>query len=383
MPQIRANWGTLARRRAYSEVMKKILFLSLTLLPVAHAQGTNAIPATPAPITQPSVSQPPVLQPPVSPAPAAPSTAPARLKLSAPVGTNVELRSVTTSRLTVANVQVSARPGGQVTPAQLEEVRRSLQQGISAMNSAGTTTVNGKVFFKVASRDAAGNTTLVSSVVQALPAIPGSPSFSKAQNLTLRVTQSVAPDGKLTGLKIDSDQPQMNAMLKTLTPAKLQQLSKDLSGNSATLYSVPLQVGQPHSVTLSLDMQDLMKSLVGAFAGQEAGQLFQNFKSSPLTVTTTTTYQGLNAAGQHVFDTSSQYAAWQFSLTSQDARMPMTIRAELLKVQSGGTSAYTPAGLPVTLSQKTNMSMKMTMDIEDVRVNLTMNIEQGQSMQPR
>lgn len=63
--------------------------------------------------------------------------------------------------------------------------------------------------------------------------------------------------------------------------------------------------------------------------------------------------------------------------------MPMTIRAELLKVQSGGTSAYTPAGLPVTMSQKTNMSMKMTMDIEDVRVNLTMNIEQGQSMQPR
>ena len=57
--------------------------------------------------------------------------------------------------------------------------------------------------------------------------------------------------------------------------------------------------------------------------------------------------------------------------------------AELLNVQASGTSTYTPAGLPSHLNQKTNMTMKMVMDMDDVQVTLTMNLQQDMTMQPR
>lgn len=303
---------------------------------------------------------------------------PATLQLTAPVGTSVELRTVSTSRMTVSDIQVTANPGGKATPAQVEEARKAMQEGLNVMNRAATT-VNGKAFFKVTSRDAAGNTTLLNSIVQSLPATPG----KKAETMTIRVTQVIAPDGKVSGLKLESDQPQVNAMFQTLTPEKLQQLTRDFSSDAAGPYTVPLQPGQPHTTTVSLDMQDLMSTLVGSLAGPRATALFGDFKSTPLTVTTTTTSQGRTSAGQHTFHTSSEYADWKFSLTSQDARLPLTMSAELLNVQASGTSTYTPAGLPSHLNQKTNMTMKMVMDMDDVQVTLTMNLQQDMTMQPR
>lgn len=303
---------------------------------------------------------------------------PTTLQLTAPVGTSVELRTVSTSRMTVSDIQVTAKPGGKATPAQVEEARKAMQEGLNVMNRAATT-VNGKAFFKVTSRDAAGNTTLLNSIVQSLPATPG----KKAETMTIRVTQVIAPDGKVSGLKLESDQPQVNAMFQTLTPEKLQQLTRDFSSDAAGPYTVPLQPGQPHTTTVSLDMQDLMSTLVGSLAGPRATALFGDFKSTPLTVTTTTTSQGRTSAGQHTFHTSSEYADWKFSLTSQDARLPLTMNAELLNVQASGTSTYTPAGLPSHLNQKTNMTMKMVMDMDDVQVTLTMNLQQDMTMQPR
>lgn len=328
--------------------MKKILLASLSLFSVAGAQTS-----------------------PVAPAPL--------LKLNAPVGTTVELRSVTTSRMTVSDIQVTAKPGGKATPAQIEEARRAMQDGLGAMNRAGTTTVNGKAFYKVAGRDAAGNTTLINSIVQTMPAAAG----KKAENLTIRITQVISPDGQASGLKMESDQPQVNAMFKNLTPEKLQQMTKDMSGNDAGIYATPLRQGEPRTSTVSLDMQDLMNSLIGSLAGPNAGKLFGSMNATPLTVTSTTTYQGLNVAGQHAFTTRSEAANWKFSLNSQDKSIPMNITAEVLSNESSGTSTYSVTGLPATLNQKTNMNMKMTMEMDDIQVSMIMTIDQTVTMQPR
>ena len=345
---MRTNWGTFVQGHAYSEVMKKILSLSLGLLSFAGAQTTT-------------------------------STTPTTLQLTAPVGSIVELRTVNTSRMTVSDIQVTAKPGGKASPAQVEEARRAMQDGLGAMNKAGTTTVNGKAFYKVAGRDAAGNITLINSIVQTMPATAG----KKAENLTIRITQVISPDGQASGLKMESDQPQVNAMFKNLTPEKLQQMTKDMSGNDQSIYTMPLQQGTPRTTTVSLDMQDLMNTLIGSLAGPKAGALFGSINSTPLTITSTTNYQGLNAAGQHAFTTSSEAADWKLSLSSQDKSVPMNIKAEILSNQSSGTSTYATTGLPVTLDQKTNMNMKMTMEMDDIQVSMIMTIDQTMTMQPK
>lgn len=330
--------------------MKRRLTLWLSLLTLAGAQ--NAPSSPPAPVV---------------------------LTLSAPVGSGAELRTLSTSSLSISDLQVSAVPGGQATPEQVASAQRSLQDGISAVNKAGATSLSGKAFFRVVSRDGAGNTTLLSSVVQTPPARAGQP----ARTLTMRLTQTIAPDGQVSHLTLDSDDPQVSAAFKGLTPEKLGQIGRDLNGNAGSVYGVPLQVNEPRTSTVTVDFQELMNSLLGALAGADARKIFGSFQSTPLTVTTTTTYRGTNAAGQHLFDSGSEYGPWKFSLSSQDARLPLNLSAELRSAQASGTSAYTATGLPAQILQKSNLSMQVQMVMDGIQVSMTMTAQQALSMQPR
>lgn len=340
------------------------LLLTTVSPPVAAQTTVPATPASalPAPATPATVST-------------APATPAASLMLSAPVGASVELVTTSSSRTSMGDVQVSALPGSKVTAAQVEEARRSVTQGLNRASSAQTT-MTGKAFYKVASRDAAGNVTLISSMVQNVPATPA----QKAQVVDLRFTQTVAPDGKVSGLKVETANPMMQAMFAQLTPEKLQQIA-DQNGSKLTgVYGTPLVVGEPHSTTVSLDAQDLLSSVIRSMAGARAQDLFGDIKASPMTVTTTTTYRGLDAQGQHLFESNSSYGNWKISVSSKDKTLPMTINAELLSVQSKGTSAYLPSGLPVGGNVDLQMKMKMTVAVEGLQVTMVMTSSQQTTM---
>lgn len=313
--------------------MKALLLSAVMLLPLASAQGT------------------------------APSTAPV-LTLSAPVGTQVEYQTTTTSRTAVSNVQVTALPGSDASAEDLADIKRSLSAG---MAGAGNVSVKGKLFYRVTGRDAGGNVTLLSSVVQSVPGQPP---------VTIKITQTVARNGAVSGLKVQSDNSAVNAAFARLDSKTLQQLADQNSSNFAGVYGQPLMKGQPRSQTVTLDATGLLSGLLGAFASQaDLPQLFGQIQSTPLQVTSVTTYGGLNAQGLHAFTQSSKYDRWQVKLGGSGDLPAMNF--ELAKGGASGTQTYRKDGLPGPLTQKTGQTINMTVEMDGVQVALTMTVDQS------
>lgn len=294
--------------------------------------------------------------------------------LSAPVGTTIQLASTTTSRTTIADIQVSAAPGANPSQKKLNDVRGSLG---SATKQPTVMTITGKAFFKVLERDAAGNVTLLSTIIQNLPPQGGKPSAP----LTMKITQTISPAGKPTNIKIESDNPQVSAMFKSMTPEKLQQMVDQNGSNVGSVYGVPLTVGEAKTTTINLDMQDMMSSIFTAFAGPQGQKLFSEVKAGPMTGSSTTTYRGLNAQGQHTFDTTGGFGAWKVSVaTPKDGPTPMQIGVELTDSKTTASASYRNDGLPTNSTQKTNMKMNTTMVMEDIQFKMTMTMDQSVSM---
>ncbi|MDV6374574.1 hypothetical protein [Deinococcus arenicola] len=326
--------------------MKTLLLSALLLLPIASAQtATPALPVT-------------------TPATTAAPTAAAVLTLSAPVGTQVELMTTTVSRTNISNVQVMALPGSEVSAADLADIKRSISAG---MGGVGAVTVKGKQFYRVTARDANGNVTLLSSVVQNVPGQPP---------VTIKITQTVVWDGAVSGLKIQSDNPAVNAAFSGLAGEKLQELADQNGSNFAGVYGQPLAKGQPRSETITLDASNILSGALGVFAAQEETLgLMDQVQSTPLRVMTTTTYGGLNVQGLHTFTQSSKYDRWNIKLGGGDG-VP-SVDVELADGQASGTQTYRQDGLPGPTTQKVRQVMNMTLEAEGVQVKLTLTIDQS------
>lgn len=339
--------------------MKPLLLTALLLSSLAAAQDTTV----PVPQTTPAAAptSPASTAAPVTPA-ATPATAPT-LTLSAAVGASTALTNTVTVSTRMTDVQVTAAPGAKVTQTKLDQIRRDLTA--SAAQFGQNITVTGKAFFKVASRDA-GGVKLVSTMVQNAPG---------QKPITMRIAQTVAPDGQISDLTLTSDNPVLSAMFSTFTPEKLQDMADQNGANFTGVYGQPLVPGEPRQATVSVDMQDLLRSLLGTVATPaNAGQLLAQVQAGPLTVTTDTTYQGLNAQGQHVFGQVSRYGPWKVSLPGKGDLPAITVT--LVKVEASGTQAYRRDGLPVGSSQRVKQQLRLTMLQDGVQVAFTMLLDQ-------
>lgn len=319
----------------------------------------------------------PATSTPVPPAVTAPE-APV-LTLSAPVGTATELVSTTTTRMTVSDVRVTAAPGSKATPAQVEEARRSIVQGTEALKKAGANTVTAKIFNKVTARDAAGNTTLLTTVVQPLPAAGKQP----ARNLSIRYTQVIAPDGKISGTRVESDDAQVNRILQGFTPEKLQQMAEQNGNNFTGVYGRPLVTGETYTNTTTMNMQELLGSIFSLMAGPQGAQAFGDVQASPLKVTTTLTSRGQNERGEILLDTDGTSAPWKFSVNSKDADLPLQMSITLLDAVNSGSVTYARTGLPVNSKLNSTMKMNLMMVMDDVQVSMNVNMEQTLNLRPR
>lgn len=283
----------------------------------------------------------------------------------------MELSVTTTSRTSVTNVQVTALPGSKVTEAELNRIRRDLSSALG--QTSENTVIPGKAFFKVTGRNASGSISLLTTVVQNIP---------QQKPMTLRITQTIAPDGKISGLKIDSPDPVISAMFAKLSVENLERLAGESGSNFTGVYGQPLKVSEPRQMTVSVDSQELMTSLFGAIASAaNADDLIGQVQANPLTVTTTTTYQGLNAQGLHAFKQTSKYGDWKIDL-SGSGDMP-AIAAQLLKADTTGSQTYRKDGLPGASSQNVKMTMSMSMALDGVQVKMTMNLDQTVTMTPK
>lgn len=269
----------------------------------------------------------------------------------------------------MTNVQVSALPGSKVPQATLDKIRKDLTS--SAGQFGQTLNIAGKAFFRVASRDDAGRAALVATIIQSLP--------GQKKPGTMKIAQTVAPGGQVSGMSISSDDPVLGAALSKFTPEKLQELADQNGANFTGVYGQPLTVGQSTSATMTMDTQDMLSSVLGAIASQDNAQaLFGQVQSTPLSVTTTTTYQGLNAAGAHEFKQVTGYSPFKATIPAK-GNMP-AITVELLKVDASGTLSYRKDGLPGASSQHVKQQMQVTIVQDGVQIRMTLVQEQAVTM---
>lgn len=326
-----------------------LLCTLLLAAPAAHgAAAQTAIPATPGPAR-------------VSPAPA--TTAPV-LTISAPVGTAAEYVTSVSTRLTVADVQVSALPGGGATEADLNAARRAFAGGAQALNR--TQTQQGKAFYRVAGRQPDGSVQLVTTLVQGGAGAPA---------VTLTITQDLSPAGRSSNFKITSPDPQLARALSALNDPQLQALAA--RSGAGTIYGTPLVAGQPRTTTDTVDTQALLGGLIGSLTGGALGEI----EASPLSVTTTTTYRGSGPQGQAQFDTRAAAGRWTFRVAGGPETPELAF--ELSDLNASGTSSYRRDGLPGAATQRQQMRLNATFRQDGVQVRLAMTLDQTVNLTPR
>lgn len=330
-------------RRVLGDMNKLLLTAAFLTLPLAAAQTTAPVSAA---------------------APAKPA-APARLLLTAPVGTAAEYVMTTRVSMKMSTPTVEALPGGKVSQAELDQIRQAMQAG--GTQAIPVQTVTSKVFYRVMARDAAGKTTLLNAVV--LPAMDG-----KKAN-TIRTTQTVDADGKTELLKVESDDPQTQAALAAVKGEMLKLVQQQNDQQPSVQYGALLVVGKTDTRTVSMNMQNLLGGLLGAMGSGPGGeQLIQKVQSSPLAATIATTYTGLNPQGLHSFTTTMSYQPWQVRIEGK-GDMP-TMQIEVLSGKTSGTQLYRPDGLPSSSDMNISMKMNMTTEMQGVRVRLGMDMTQ-------
>ncbi|AXH00136.1 hypothetical protein DVJ83_10065 [Deinococcus wulumuqiensis] len=194
----------------------------------------------------------------------------------------------------------------------------------------------------------------------------------------MNLTERVAPGGQrqVTGVKVDSADPQVQAIFSKFTPEQLNALSGQ-QGGSANLYSMPLVQGKGRTVTSSADVQGFLGGLLGSLPGAASVDL----KSSPLKVTETTTYTGLNAQGLHAFASSFSAQPWKldFTLPGDAGNMNIT----LSRMSGKATMLYRRDGLLADQSTTTDMQMRLSMTMDDQVVDITMNMQQEMTLKQK
>ncbi|CAM3638363.1 hypothetical protein [Deinococcus frigens] len=285
------------------------------------------------------------------------------LTLSAPVGTSLELVTTTTSRTTFSNVRVTALPGSDRSADELAEIRKAVTAGIGP---GARTTASGKLLCRVTGRAADGSVTLLTSTIQSEPG---------EMPISLEITQTVARDGRISGLKFGSDNEILNAALARYTADRLEQLADQNGYNFSGVYGQPLTPGQAYSQNHKMTISGVLSGLFSAFASQaELPELFSKVQASPLSATTITTYGGLNAQGLHAFSQNSKLSPWTVETGGVGEMSSFSI--DLTGARVRGTHTYRADGLPGPSTQHTHLVMNLAIETEGVQVKVTMTANQ-------
>lgn len=334
--------------RPRSARLRPLLLALVLAAPATSGAAQTAIPATPG----------------SRPAPAVPAAAPV-LTVTAPAGTAAEYVTRVSVRVSLSDVQVSAVPGGGATEADLNAARRAFA-GLGNLSR----TLQGKAFYRVASRLPGGGARLVATTVQGAPAV------------TLTFTQDLSPAGRGSNLRVTSTDPQLDHALSALDDEQVQALAQEHTG---TVYGIPLVTGQPRTVNATVDLQALLSRLLGPLGGDALGQV----EAAPLNVTSTTTYQGTGPQGEFLFGTRATAGSWTLrvpggSRTGEPEAGPIPELAfELTDLKASGAASYRRDGLPLASTQRQQTRLNALIRQDGVQVRLVMTLEQTAEVTPR
>lgn len=317
-------------------------------------------------------------------APAANVTTPAQARaflLTAPSGTKVTLKQKVSMQIELEDVQTAGSAAEEMSAEDIQDMKDMFAE-MSNMEMPGGETVMsvGQVF-------ASGARELVTTTVTEMPAETGE------KDITISVIQTVEPDGKVSAVRVQSDNADMQQMFDSMS----DEMKKSLSADNATsdVYGFPLVVGHTMTSTDTVDMQALMGGMMAGMlqaglaesqdSAAEIQEVLSSMEAQPLTATTTTTYKGLNAQGEHVFGTVGTAQPWSVKLNSDlpENGGNMALNMTLSNMNVVGDSAYRADGLPSSLNMNQDMRMKMDMTTTGEKagsLSMTMRIKMNVSM---
>ena len=353
----------------------KALTLSVLLaLAGVPALAQTAPTPTVAPALPPTVPVPgsPVPSSPVpsSPAPGNESAAPAAPVLlpTARPGTSAEYLQTIQITFKVLELSSEAQPGKVVKPADLAAASKKLQTQRDdierAMNQAALTQTS-KMFTRVLP-PVNGNTALLMTSVVNLPSV-ANPQKTRAVNVS--VTLVYSPAGQVVDASVSSTDPEVQKFYQALD---LKTLIQSVQGSGTTsLYGLPLVPGKAATTNTTLPMQGLIQAMSGLIG--RAAKTAVSGQASPLTMHTTTTYSGQDAAGNFTFTQAISADPWQITLNIGDLSMDMQVP----KLTGGGVSVLRPDGLTLSSEVRQDMLMQLRFDMPGEPYRTVMKVQYG------
>ena len=337
-----------------------LLSASLSLLSGAQAQS----------------AAPPIPAAPASTAPALQAAPAERLILNPAPGTALEYATSTQVQFTAFDLTAAAQPGVVLSAAQqsqLATLKRDLSAQLPVLKGAlgrSVQAITGKQFTSVLPRDPEGNTVLLTSVVTAPVSVTdasGTTTTTPAQ--TVRLTQTLAPDGQVLSVKVQTDDPMLQQRYVAMP---MDDLLASLGQNGNSLYGVNLKVGDTHTSTQSLDLSGLLGGLGSLLGGSD---ISADLKAQPLTLTIATTYLGTNASGVRSYQQRYVAAPWTLDLTITGPAGQSTSLTLTVSAWSGqGGLSYRADGLPQTSDSTQALSVDMSADLPDLPAQLQAHI---------
>ncbi|WP_161882211.1 hypothetical protein [Deinococcus alpinitundrae] len=356
------------------------------LLGVAQSQPVQA----PTVQVQPAQAQPQLPSIPATPVPAvqsgaAPTTDPALMPGAAPLrlyaapGTALEYATTRQIQVTAFSLKAVARSG-----AVLSAADRSRVADLNTALSAQTATLQellrraqpaaaGKQFVKVLPTDVQGNTVLLSTWVGA----PLSLGSAMPAPQTVRLTQTVAPNGTTLDARIVADDPATQRFYDAL-PAG-ERLSSFGQNAQASLYSLNLMpgvtgvTGVTGSLVQALDLSGLLGELAAALGG--AGVAAQ-IQLQPLRLDVGSTFLGRSEAG--VLSYQQRFAARPWTLSAQGTgagAQPGVLRLSVSDWSGQGGLSFRPDGLPQTSDSVQSAAFDLVLDVPGVPAQLQAHLE--------
>ncbi|GAA4019164.1 hypothetical protein GCM10022631_35490 [Deinococcus rubellus] len=352
---------------------KRAALLSLclsALLGTAQAQAQTlqlqaqllSIPATPAPAAQPALPD------------VATNTAP--LRLHAAPGTTLEYATTRQVQVTAFSLKVVARPGAVLSAAdraRVADLNTALSGQMPALQhliSRAQPAVAGKQFLKVQPTDAQGNMVLLSTWVAA----PLSLGSAAPAPRTVRLTQSVAPDGTTLDAQIAADDPAAQRFYDAL-PSD-QRLNSFGQNAQAGLYGLNLVSGGTGNLVQALDLSGLLGDLAAALGGAAVAD---QIRAQPLLLDVGTTFLGRSKAG--VLSYQQRFAARPWTLSAQGAgaqtstSQTSTLRLTVTDWSGQGGLSFRPDGLPQTSDSAQSAGLDLVLDVPGVPAQLQAHLE--------
>lgn len=299
---------------------------------------------------------------PTPPAVRAPAT-PAPLLLTAPTGTSVTLQENSTLEVELEDIQATGAAADMLRPKDIRELR-SLFGEMSGMDIPGS-----QMLYRVGQVFPDGSRELIITATTEVPSEDGEGS----EDLTFSMIQTVEKSGKITALRLESADPVVQAMFSDLPEDVLSSMTP---ANGLNVYGFPLVKGHSVTKTETVDMQALLGGMLGGLlsaaedlpADEQAAvaEVFSSMKLEPMVITTTTTYQGVNRAGNHLFSQKTNTQPWSMKFSGElpEGAGDFGFEITLQDISgSAGELVYRPDGLPVQINQAQELRAMMTFNI--------------------